>query len=126
MSVVDSCAREEVVTATDYPQFAVDGRATRKIDANRHGCSDGPRIGCDVVDIELVKDVVAIFAAGHVDLVIYHPTSHSDLSVRQRRQRSAPGVGRHIIGINRTGMVAISETADEIDLAIGISVAVVS
>lgn len=122
MSIVQKCP--EPVTAADHPEFAVDDRATRGFGADQHGCSGSPRIGCNVVDMEVVTDVVAIAAAGHVYLVIDYTTSGVELSLRQRRQRSAPSVTCHIIGIHCTGWKIVSDTADDVDLAIGVGMTV--
>jgi len=115
----------DLVTAADHPEFAVDDRATRGFDANQHGSSGSPRIGRNVVDMEVVTDVFAIIAAGHVYLVIDYTTSGVELGFRQRRQRGAPSVTCHIIGIHCTGWKILSDTTDNVNLAIGVGMTVV-
>ena len=115
----------ESVTAADHPEFAVDDRATRGFGTDQHGCSAGPRVGCNVVDIKVVTDVVAIAAAGHVYLVTDYTTSGVELRLRQRRQRSAPSVTCYIIGIHCTGWNVLSDTADDVDFTVGVGMTVV-
>src|SRR5580765_2230474 len=114
-----------MVAAADHPEFAVDDRATRGFRADQHGCSGTPRIGCNVVDIEAITNVFVIATAGHVYLVIDCTTSSVKLSLRQRRQRSAPSVACHIIGIHCTGWNILSDTADDVDFTVGIGMTVV-
>jgi hypothetical protein len=81
LSVVETYLLQRI-TAADYPEFAVDDRATRETGADQHGCSAGPRIGCDVVDVEAGPHVASGGAASHVDFVIDHATRHFELSLR--------------------------------------------
>ena len=114
-----------MVAATDHPEFAVDDRATRGCDADEHGCSVTPRIGCNVVDIEVIMDVVAVVApTAYVYLVIDYTTSGVELGLRQRRQRSAPSVTCHVIGIHCAGWNVLTDPADNVDLAIGVDMTV--
>src|SRR4029077_4115260 len=127
LNIVERTPTERISCAADHPKFAVHDHASRVSGSDQHGWSARPRIGCNVVDVEVVKDVGNIVAAGHVDFVINYTTSDlvlAVLAVWQRRQRCAPSVTYHIIGIHYIGKSAVNGTANNVDLAIGISMTV--